>query len=164
MHTAYRVVEECASLASVYDLIDRVRDQTVADRFRATVRNHRRDRFLMTRRNVVTEPELRFFLGVLLNASRRQDVLTLTSQRNPKSDPVLQVAAWLRQLSQVTVKLQAEGVPWQPNLLGLPDIDDDVEHACVTFLRGETDHSNERAAKIFAQLRTVPALACLFDD
>jgi hypothetical protein len=102
-------------------------------------------------------------LNVLLNASRRRDVLTLTQQKKPEADPARQIAAWLRHLSTVTAKLQIEGTPWQPNLLGLPAFDDEVERACVATLNGQTSDFSEGAAAALRQLRALPATACLFD-
>jgi hypothetical protein len=64
----------------------------------------------------------------------------------------------------VTIKLQAEGLPWQPNVLGLPEIDDEAEEACVAFLRDGAAATNERATAVISQLRALPALACLFAD
>jgi hypothetical protein len=164
LHTAYRLVRECGQHSAVDRLIDRVRDKDAAARFRAAMKNHRRERFLVGRRSMVTDAELRFFLGVLLNVSRRRDVLTLTRQRKPDADPPRQVAAWLRQLSNIRIKLQAEGAPWQPNLLGLPDFDDELERACVGILSGEAVRAEGSMAVAIAQLRALPGLDSLFND
>ena len=164
IHTAYRVVRECAHLGIVDRLIDRVPEKGVAERFRLAVKDHRREVFLIGRRNVVSDSELRFFLGVLLNASRRRDVLAITQGKNPTLGSVRQVVSWIRQLSNVTVKLQAEGVPWQPNLLGLPNFDDEIERALVSVLNGESLGFDDRVAAAIAQLRALPALGCLFND
>ena len=48
-----------------------------------------------------------------------------------------QVGAWLRRLSAVTAKLQAAGVPWQPNLLGLPEFDNELERVLAGVLAGK---------------------------
>ena len=164
LHTSYRIVRECGNLGVIDRLIDRVRDKDAAERFRASVKDHRRETFLMGRRNFISDPELRFFLGVLLNAPRRRDVLAVTQQKRSDLDPTVQVAAWLRQLSNVTVKLQAEGLPWQPNLLGLPDFDDELERACVGLLNNRPTPIDEKIARSIGQLRALPALGCLFDD
>ena len=163
LHTAYRVLRDCANLGIIDRLIDRVRDKEAADRFVGAIKDQRRELFLINRRGVVSDAELRFFLGVLLNAPRRRDVLAVTRQRKPNTDPARQVAAWLRQLSNVTVKLQVEGVPWQPNLLGLPEFDDELENACASLFAGEGQAPNDRAANGLSELRALPALACLFD-
>jgi hypothetical protein len=164
LHTAYRVLRDCANLGVIDRLVERVRDKEVADRFYLAIKDHRREAFLTNRRSVVVDAELRFFLGVLLNAPRRRDVLAVTHQRKPDIDPAGQVAAWLRQLSNVTVKLQVEGVPWQPNLLGLPEFDDDLERACSNVLGGQAVPLDGKTAKDLAQLRSLPALSCLFDS
>jgi hypothetical protein len=162
LHTAYRVLRECAGLSDVSlfeRLIGRVRDSSAANLFRQAFEEIRRIAFLKSRRNVVKDPDLRFFLGVLLNAHRRQDVLTLVSERNPGVDAARQVATWLRRLSELTVKLQAAGIPWQPNLLGLPAFTDELETLVARFAAGgelNADH------EFLGKLRAIPALACLF--
>jgi hypothetical protein len=165
LHTAYRVIRECASHGIVDRLIDRVPDKVAAEKFRLAVKDHRRELFLVGRRGLVTDYELRFFLGALLNAPRRCDVLTLTRQMRPDLEPALQIAAWLRQLSKITAKLQVEGALWQPNLLGLPEFDDHLERACATVLSGGTAANfDTKVVAAMAQLRALPALACLFND
>jgi hypothetical protein len=163
LHTAYRVIFECASHGAGDKLVDRVRDAEAAERFRVAIRDHRRESFLLSRRGVVADAELRFFLSLLLNASRRRDLMSVTRQKKPGAQPELQIAAWLRQLSTVTVKLQADGVPWQPNLLGLPEFDDELERACVDLLTGNPSPAlADRTQRSVAQLRALPALSCLF--
>jgi hypothetical protein len=164
LHSAYRIIQEFCDYGLVDRLIDRVRDQDAASRFRSFLKDQRREALLKSRRNVVGDPELRFFLGVLLNATNRSDVLSLTRAKKPDIAPARQVAAWLRQLSGITLKLQAEGSPWYPNILGLPEFDDEIERVCVGFLNGEDFEPNEKIAKSIAQLRALPALACLFTD
>jgi hypothetical protein len=165
LHTAYRVVRECANLGSIDRLIDRVGDQPVAERLRRAVKDHRRETFIIGRRSVATDAEARFFLGVLLNASRRRDVLAITKQKKPAVDAARQIASWLRHLSTITAKLQVEGLPWQPNLLGLPEFDDHLEQACATVFSGQQPYGlDTNTATALAQLGALPALACLFDD
>jgi hypothetical protein len=164
LHTAYRVLRECSTLPDVElfgRLINRVRDPVAAERFRLVFEERRRIAFLKSRRNLVKEPDLRFFLGVLLNAHRRQDVLALVNQRNSDEQPGRQVAAWLARLSKVTMKLQAGGIPWQPNLLGLPDFTDELQGAVARFLDGR-DAAEEGDSAFVAKLRAIPALASLF--
>ena len=165
LHTAYRIVRECGQHGAIERLIDRVRDKEVAQRFRVAIKHHRRERFLVGRRTAVADPELRFFLGVLLNAPRRRDVLTLTQQKKPDAEPARQVAAWLRQLSNVTIKLQAE--VFRGNRISSETHSsscDELEHACVDLLSGETVGFEGKLAAAIAQLRALPALDCLFND
>jgi hypothetical protein len=163
LHSAYRIIQDFSDYGLIDRLIDRVRDEDAAFRFRSFLKDQRREALLKSRRNVVSDPELRFFLGVLLNATSLRDVFTLTRAKSADIEPARQVAAWLRQLSSVTLKLQAEGLPWQPNILGLPDFDDEIERACVGLLKGEDLEPSEKAAQSIAQLRALPALACLFN-
>lgn len=166
LHTAYRTLEVCMNISdrSLFDrLIDRVRDSDARDRFREAFEEKRRIAFLHGRRALVKDPDLRFLLGVLLNATCRADALAIVAARSARLDPSLQVAAWLRQLSAVTAKLQAAGVPWQPNLLGLPEFDDELERALAGVLAGKDVAADDgRAGAFIAHLRALPALASLF--
>ena len=48
------------------------------------------------------------------------DALALVAGHSPGQDPGRQVAAWLRELSNTTIKLQVGNTPFEPNILGLP--------------------------------------------
>ncbi len=165
LHTAFRVLDACVSLpdGALFDrLLDRVRDRGAVDRFREAFQESRRLAFLYSRRALVKSPDLRFLLGVLLNARRRQDALDLVAARTTASDSAVQTAAWVRRLSELNIKLQAAGVPWQPNVLGLPEMTDDLENVLARELKGEHVGSDERTVTFLQKLRALPALACLF--
>jgi hypothetical protein len=164
LHRAYRVLSECAALpdrALFERLLGRVSDQAVAALFRAAFEESRRLGFLVSRRALVKDTDLRFFLGVLLNAHRRKDVLSLVGARTPGRDAAATVASWVRQLSTTSLKLQAAGVPWQPNILALPDMDDQLERALEDTLAGR-EVAGAAEARFVAALRELPALAALF--
>jgi hypothetical protein len=164
-HTAYRVLEACAThtdLALFDRLVDRVTDRTVAEGFRDAFRESRRIAFLYSRRAHVRDPGQRFFLGVLLNARRRRDALDLVAARTLGIDPAQQAAAWLRELSRVGLKLQAAGTPWEPNVLGIPEMTDTLEQAFARELRGEAAGDDRPTLEFLNKLRALPALSCLF--
>ena len=110
LHMAYRVLGACAELSDAglfARLLDRVSDRPAAAAvFEAAFREARRVGFLYSRRALVKDPELRFFLGVLLNATRREDALALVHARAPEAEPAAKTAAWVRRLSTVNAKLQ----------------------------------------------------------
>jgi hypothetical protein len=166
VHTAYRVLEACLTAVDDRSLLerlcDRVRDAEAAALFRAAFEEIRRTRFLQARRAVVREPELRFFLAVLLNAPRRREALALVAAFAGDRDPARQIAAWVRQLSNVTLKLQAASGPWQPNLLGLPPFTDELEAALANELSGGGGAPDGAAGPALTALRGIPALNCLF--
>jgi hypothetical protein len=164
LHTAFRVLDACASLPdrTLFDrLLDRVGDRGAVDAFRKAFQESRRLAFLYGRRTLVKNPDLRFLLGVLLNARRRQDALDLVAARI-SGDSARQTAAWVRKLSELNIKLQAAGIPWQPNVLGLPQMTDELEDVLVRELEGEPVGSDDRAVTFLQQLRALPAFACLF--
>lgn len=161
--TAYKFLGECATIpdrALVDRLLGRVRDPAAAEQFRAAHQEGRRIAFLQSRRALVKPPELRFFLGVLLNAHQRAAVLQLVRARVPDGDPARQVARWVRELSNINMKLQVAGAPWQPNLLGIPEMTDDLEQALAATLTGAAPPPN--AADFIRHLQDLPALRSLF--
>jgi hypothetical protein len=165
LHTAFRVLDTCASLgdAALFDrLLERVRDHAAVERFREAFHESRRLAFLKSRRALIKSPDLRFLLGVLLNARRRQDALELVGARSLRAEPARQIVAWIRELSNLNIKLQAAGIPWQPNVLGLPEITDELEDALVRELKGGPVSGDQRIAAFLEKLRALPALACLF--
>ena len=145
-------------------LIDRVSDSRVAGLFRLALKERQREKFLAGRRNLVADADLRFFLGVILNASRRRDVMTLIRERDRGGSPPSQAAAWLRKLSTITLKLQTAEGNWQPNVLGLPDFTDELELACAKMLSSEDHRPSAGVAAALERMRSLPALACLFVD
>jgi hypothetical protein len=166
LHTAYRVLEVCLNIADrgLFErLVGRVRDDSAIDAFRASFEERRRLAFLYSRRALVKDAELRCLLGILLIAPGRKEALAFVRQRMPDVDPAQQTARWLRALSQVNVKLQAAGLPWQPNLLGLPEFDDRLEQAVAAVLAGEEKPTDPTQATALSQLKTLPALAALFN-
>jgi hypothetical protein len=165
LHAAFRILGECQGhpdRAMLGRLVERLRDPSAVDVFRAAFEELRRLKFLVSRRALVKETDLRFFLGVLLNVHRRQDVLALVRAYAPDGDPAARVAAWTRRLSTTALKLQAAGTPWIANVLGLPELDDALERALAEELAGAPRAEDERAARFLAALRAIPALVALF--
>jgi hypothetical protein len=161
---AYRVLERCSNLsdeALLGRLVDRVSHPGAAGRIAAAFREERRVAFMRSRRSHVRSPDGRFFLGVLINSRDRPSALKLVRERWPDADPASRAAACIRELSAVTLKLQAAGAPWTPNVLGLPRIDDAAEAALAATLRGQ-DSADGKTGAFLDALRGVPALRCLF--
>jgi hypothetical protein len=165
LHTAYRVLLAALPLSdrALFDrLVEHLRDREAISTFRAAFEEMRRVKYLLSRRALVRDTDARFFLGVLLNAHRREDVLTLAQMREPEKDAPAQVAAWVRQLSGLTLKLQAGGSNWLPNVLGIPPVDDHLERALADSLAGRDVSGDAPAAAFLDALRSVPALSALF--
>jgi hypothetical protein len=165
LHTAFRVLERCSTLPdqSLFGrLVDRVEDERAGGRFRAAFQEAQRLTFLQSRRAHVKDPGPRFLLGVLLMARRRQEALDLIQARASAMDPPVQLAAWLRQLSKVNLKLQAAGAAWEPNVLGLPEMTDELEAALVGELRGERAQHSPASGAFLERMRALPSLQCLF--
>jgi hypothetical protein len=59
----------------------------------------RRQSYLIRRRRVITDPDLRFFLALLLNLPGQTEILRLVRERWPGEDPVTRTLALLRALS-----------------------------------------------------------------
>ncbi|MCW5961320.1 MAG: hypothetical protein KIS76_14240 [Pyrinomonadaceae bacterium] len=71
---------------------------------------------IVDRRGFITDPELRFFLALLMNIDGREKILELISSRFPENDPVEKVLDWVFELSQVRVMGSSV-----PNALGIAD-------------------------------------------
>ncbi len=165
LHTAYRVLRELAHHPN-RDLVDRlvmrVGDEDFRGRFAEVMRESRREHYIRSRRPLVRDPVLRFFLGVLMNAHRWSDVHNLLQSRDSSVEPAAQVALWLRQLSTITARLQAGGVSWEPSLLGLPEFSDESEKDLASVLRGRSEGATAANLDFLRRLKDLPALECLF--
>jgi hypothetical protein len=75
--------------------------------------------FIVERRNFVTDPELRFFLAVILNVDGRDNILKLIRQRFPDNDPQEKVLDWTFDLANTRVM----GIE-PPNALGIENFGD----------------------------------------
>lgn len=75
--------------------------------------------FILERRSFVTDPELRFFLAVILNIDGRDNIYKLIKQRFPESDPKEKVLDWTFDLANTRVV----GVE-PPNALGIENFGD----------------------------------------
>jgi hypothetical protein len=88
---------------------------------------------IIKRRTVITEPEHRFFLALLLNVPERAGLLELVRQRYPESDPVETVLDWVDELSRTKVFGSLES-----NILGIQDFDDLHLFALQGMLEGRS--------------------------
>jgi hypothetical protein len=68
----------------------------------ATLKEDARRSYIRGLRSAITEPELRFFLALLMNAPTRDDLLALVSQRFPDHEPADIVMHWLEALLEVS--------------------------------------------------------------
>jgi hypothetical protein len=75
--------------------------------------------FIVERRSFVTNPELRFFLAVILNVDGRDNIFKLIRQRFPENDPIEKVLDWTFDLANTRVM----GVE-PPNALGIENFGD----------------------------------------
>jgi len=74
---------------------------------------------IVSRRAIITEPEHRFFLALLLNVEGRERIFSLIKDRFPESEPLDKVLDWAFDLAQTRV-LGSN----LPNALGIADFDD----------------------------------------
>lgn len=166
LHVAFAIVRACAKWAdsgTVDRLIGRLDDEQAQQALRDWVVVRQRTEFLISRRNLVQKSELRFLLAVLLNAKRRTDALALVAGFNPEVDPAQQIAAWLRELSAVTVRLRIGNEPFEPNILGLPPFGPGAEDALAAVLRGDRSSLDDAGQAFADRLRALPPLRALFD-
>jgi hypothetical protein len=165
LDTAFSVLRACARFPDgdrVERLVGRVRDADAAARLGAWLAHRRRIDFLLGRRALVHDADLRFLLAVLLNAQRRADALDLVAAYGPGVEPARQAAAWLRLLAGTTMKLQVGGTPFEPNVLGLPPFTDAGEQALGDLLAGRERTLTAEERAFLDRLRALPPLAALF--
>jgi uncharacterized protein (DUF1778 family) len=107
------------------------------DFFLAALEERDRKCFLMSRRDVVREPELRYFLAILMNAQSRRHAVELAEAYASDTPGADTIVSWLCALADVKVKLQLGGVPWEPSALGLPVPDEPSRTALRRMLSGQ---------------------------
>lgn len=73
-----------------------------------------RERDLVQRRSYVSDPQLRFFLAVLLNLDGRDHILDVVAARHPGTDPIETTVNWISALAETKVAGFAV-----PNALGM---------------------------------------------
>lgn len=109
----------------------RTRHGDDVDLFRAPLEEEARQLHLIQRRRLVRDPELRFFLALLLNAPGRLAALDLVRARHPGADPVARVVGWLETLIRTPHPERAS-----ENVLGVEGIDDGVLRVFRGLLEG----------------------------
>jgi hypothetical protein len=91
------------------ELAERLRPRypDLIDPILASARVRMRQEYVGAKRALITDPEHRFFLAVVMNASSRREAFELVKLRHPDRDPVQVVLDWAAQLS----RLQIHGAP-----------------------------------------------------
>jgi len=96
---------------------------------------------IIVQRQVLTQPEHRFFLALLMNVDGRDRIFSLIRQRFPHAEPLDKVLDWVYEISQTRVVGSKE-----PNPLNIADFDD-IDVAVFEGLLQDKD-----AAAILADL------------
>lgn len=89
---------------------------------------------MLNQRRIVTNPEHRFFLALLLNIDGKDNILSLVRQRYPETDPVEKVLDWVFELSETRVAGTNSS-----NALGIDGFDAFDMFIFENMLRGKTD-------------------------
>ncbi|MFT3928566.1 MAG: hypothetical protein QM778_38915 [Myxococcales bacterium] len=134
-----------------------------AEQVEAALSGIHRTNFLVGKRDAVREPELRYFLAILLNAPNAQEVRRLASAFAPERAPGETLTTWLESLSKVKLKLQAGGLPWEPNIFGLPEPDAASLSLLRRALSGEALEPDQ-STPFFRAVRADPIFAPLFRE
>jgi hypothetical protein len=166
LYTAHRVIRAGVGFKDqrrADALLDLIQDREASETFSAWLARERVEHFLRQRRGLVHEPELRFLLAVLLNSHRGEHSLKLVSAfAGADKDPAAQVASWLARLSNVKMRLQVDGAPWEPNVLNLPDFEPGHEGALADALAGRARDFTPSERIFLERLRALPHLTALF--
>lgn len=89
---------------------------------------------IVRQRGIVTNPEHRFFLALLLNAEGRERIFSLINKRFPDADPIEKVLDWTFDMAQTRV-FGAN----PPNALGIADFDNFDLFVLENLLRDKSD-------------------------
>src|SRR5262249_1743637 len=109
LQTAWHVLETAAKLvgtppfAALIEAAARQHGPILVERLVPSTVPLLRHRRVERLRGQVTDPELRFFLALLLNVPTRQGILDMVAGRYPNGDPRARVEGWLTALSGVDV-------------------------------------------------------------
>ena len=151
----------------------RARHGAVVDRFVASFAERARQRRILALRGLLTRPEQRFLLALLLNFPGIEPVIELLQQRYPERDPHAEFVDRIEELGNTRVQGSSEA-----NVLGVERFD--VEHRIVLeqWLRGGAtpeaaaalverlgdppDEAKRVAEQVAAELRAAPLLWALF--
>lgn len=95
---------------------------------------------IIGRRGIITEPEHRFFLALLLNVDGRSHLFELIRQKFPDNDPIEKLLDWTTDLSATKVMNAKES-----NVLGIADFNDDYIAVLECLLKGINDSEIESA-------------------
>jgi hypothetical protein len=105
LYVAYRLLEYLrfspTGLGNFDDLVAlaRKRHGPDVDRLRVVVEELDREAVISSRRALLTSPDLRFFLALLMNVPSRQEILSLVKARFPGTPPNELVAGWAFDMS-----------------------------------------------------------------
>lgn len=94
---------------------------------------------IVRRRAVITEPEHRFFLALLMNVEGKERIFSLIKERFPDAEPLDKVLDWTFELANT--KVLGLNIP---NAVGIEDFGDLDLFVLESFLK---NHSNEEAEK-----------------
>jgi hypothetical protein len=139
LNTGFAIIRSCSGIPDgplIERLIERIRDPEGARRISVWLAYRKHIDFVVGKRASIREPSLRFMLAILLNVRRRADALNLIAAYVPGCDPGRQLAAWLCELSKTTIKLSVRGVPFEPNVFGLPTFAPGCEQAAADLFSG----------------------------
>lgn len=153
--------------------VSRRRHGDVVDRLVLSAEEDLRQARIITMRALLTRPEQRFLLALLLNFPGKETVLELMAQRYPDRDPVEEFLDRIQDLATT----RSLGSP-EANLLGIPDFD--IEHRAVlrrlllegsveeaatdlvALLNEDPSEASKLAEEITASLQGAPLLRALF--
>lgn len=120
--------------------VSKTRHGDVIDKFLAVYEEKDRQTDIIKRRGVITEPEHRFFLALLLNVDERSRLFDLIKKKFPDDDPIEKILDWTSELSATKVFGAKES-----NVLGIADFNDDYVAVLECLLKGAADKDIENA-------------------
>jgi hypothetical protein len=160
----YRLVEDEAERQELLTLA-RARDSAFVDTLEAVLSQDEVTQKLRSIHRTLTEPELRFFVALLLNVPDGSAIQQLIRDRYPAREPVTAIVDWLRQICA----MRALGLRFQVSWIDLVEEmlrASSTEEACSRFMARQaergTNHSRQDVELLAAEIRRSWLLRPLF--
>jgi hypothetical protein len=134
--------EETKSRFERFFEIVRRRHGALAEILPAIFAEQERQQEIISRRQYVSDPELRFFLALLLNVEGKERIFSLIEERFPENNPVEKILDLTFELANTRILGST-----LPNALGIADFGDDYLFVLEGLLKNKSVEQIEKEAR-----------------
>jgi hypothetical protein len=171
LHTAFLVLLKLGVSAQTFPLYERLlsmvreRHGEPVEAFLPAIAEQRRRQQVFELRRSITDPDLRFFLALVLNLPDRQAVDALVASRHPNTNVGERIEGWTRELAEAG-RLGLEADPILLHLLQgcLRGWSDQriLDQLCTNYPREQVEGQREEVREACRRIRRHPILRPLF--